>query len=110
MADATKPLRFSVDSITLGDMEDIEEIAGQSFDEVMALLTSGKAGQNGKIGIPVKVLRALVLVIYRQGNPNFTVNDARQVKVSELQLVMSEPDPTEPADGGTSSPSAIFGG
>ena len=108
MADA-KPLRFSVDSLTVGDLEDIEEITGLSFDEIMAMLTSGKVGENGTIGLPLKVLKALVFVIYRAGQPDFTLDDARKVKVSELEVVLAEPDPTEPAAGGPSSSSATSG-
>lgn len=108
MAEA-KPLRFSVDSLTVGDLEDIEELTGMGFDEIMELLTSGKVGQNGRIGIPLKVLKALVLVVYRADNPNFTMEDARRVKVSELDVVLAEPDPTEPAAGGPSSSSATSG-
>ena len=108
MADA-KPLRFSVDSLTVGDLEDIEEITGLSFDEIMDMLTSDKVGENGKIGLPLKVLKALVFVIYRAGDSEFTIEDARKVKVSELEVVLSEPDPTEPAGDEASSSSATSG-
>ena len=108
MADA-KPLRFSVDSLTVGDLEDIEEITGMAFDEIMAMLTSGQVGEGGKIGLPLKVIKALVLVIYRASNPAFTIEDARKVKVSELEVVLSEPDPTEPAGEEASSSSATSG-
>jgi hypothetical protein len=95
LADTAKPLRFSVDSITVGDMEDIEEIAGKSFAEIVELLKAPTT-EGGMINVPIKVLKAVVFVIYRQGNPDFTLDDARKVKVTELELVMSEPDPTEP--------------
>ena len=108
MAEA-KPLRFSVDSLTVGDLEDIEELTGMAFDEIMEMLTRGEVGKGGRIGLPLKVLKALVFVIYRAGDPAFTIDDARKVKVSELEVVLSEPDPTGPAAGGTSSPSATSG-
>ncbi len=97
MPDA-KPLRFSVDSLTVGDLEDIEEITGIGIDDVMAALTTGKVGANGTIGVPIKVLKALVFVVYRASDPAFTLDDARKVRVTELEVVLAEPDPTEPAD------------
>lgn len=89
------PLRFSVQSITVGDMEDLEEIAGVPFGEVLDLL--GKAQSGGTLSIPIKLLKALVLIIYRQKDPDFTIADARKVKVTELELVLEEPRPTEAA-------------
>lgn len=95
MADTAKPLRFSVDSITVGDMEDIEEIAGMSFAEIVELLKD-PVGESGMIKVPIKVLKAVVFVIYRRDNPDFTIEDTRKIKVTELELVLAEPDPTEP--------------
>lgn len=95
MTDAPKPLRLSVDDITVGDMEDIEEIAGKSFAEIVDALRAPTT-DGGIVNMPIKVLKAIVFVVYRRGNPEFTIDDARKVKVSELELVMAEPDPTEP--------------
>ena len=94
MADA-KPLRFSVESITVGDMEDVEEITGLPFGKVVELLGSAESG--GTMAIPIKVLKALIFIIYRHDNPDFTLADARKVKVTELELVLEEPRPTEAA-------------
>jgi hypothetical protein len=90
-----KPLRFSVESITVGDMEDLEEITGKSFGELMDLL--GNAESGGTMSIPIKVLKALVFIIGRQTDPGYTLEQARKVKVTELELVLAEPDPTEAA-------------
>jgi len=76
-------------------MEDIERIAGQSFAEILDLLTASSEG--GRLNVPIKVLKAVVFVVHRQDNPQFTEDDARNVKISELQVVLSEPDPTPPA-------------
>lgn len=102
-----KPLRFSVDSLTVGDLEDLEEISGMGFDELLGKLSS--AGENGRIGLPLKVLKALVFVVYRAENPSFTLEDARKVRVSELEVVLANGDPTEPAGAGPSSSSATSG-
>lgn len=94
-AEASKPLRFSVERITVGDMEDLEEITGRPFSDLIELL--GKAESGGKLSIPIKVLKALVFIIYRQENPDFTIEDARKVKVTELEIVLEESRPTEAA-------------
>ena len=94
MADA-KPLRFSVDDITVGDMEDLEDITGMPFGNLLDLLAKAESG--GTMSIPIKVLKALVFIVYRQDNPEFTIDDARKVKVTELELVLEEPGPTEAA-------------
>lgn len=94
MAEA-QPLRFSVERITVGDMEDLEEITGLAFGDLLDML--GKAESGGTMSIPIKVLKGLVFIVYRQDNPDFTVADARKVKVSELVLELEEPRPTEAA-------------
>lgn len=95
MTEAAKPLRLSVDDITVGDMEDIEDISGQTFAEIVDALQKPTTGA-GVVNVPIKVLKAIVYIAYRRDNPDFTLDDARNIKVSELELVMAEADPTEP--------------
>jgi hypothetical protein len=95
MPDA-KPLRFSASSLTVGDLEDLEEITGQSFGDLFSLLGQLEAG--GMHKLPIKLITALVFVIRRHENPDFTLADARKVRINELELVLGdEPDPTEAA-------------
>lgn len=97
MADAPKPLRFSIDDITVGDMEDIEEISGEPFEEVLEKLASG--GSSGKRMVSLKVIKAIVFVVKRHEDPDFTVEQTRTVKFSELELALegSAPNPPKPA-------------
>lgn len=97
MAEAAKPLRFSVADITVGDMEDIEEITGEPFEDVIEKLSAG--GENGKLRVPLKVIKAIVFVVKRQSDPDFTLEQARRVKFSELELELegAASDPTPPA-------------
>lgn len=97
MAETPKPLRFSVNDITVGDMEDIEEITGESFEDVIDKLSAG--GEGGKLRVPLKVIKAIVFVVKRQGDPNFTIDQARSVKFSELELELEggAADPPAPA-------------
>lgn len=91
-----KPLRFSINDITVGDMEDIEEITGEPFEDVIDKLTGG---EEGKLRVPLKVIKAIVFVVKRQSDPDFTLDQARRVKFSELELELEggSADPTPPA-------------
>jgi hypothetical protein len=91
----SKPLRFSVNDITVGDMEDIEEITGESFEDVIEKLSAG----GDKLRVPLKVIKAIVFVVKRQSDPDFTLDQARRVKFSELELELegAPADPTSPA-------------
>jgi hypothetical protein len=78
-------LAVNLDDLTIGDVEDIEEITGMSVQDI-----------NWEKP-PMKVLRAMVFVSERKSNPDFTLDDARRVKVSELGQA---PNPT--VDGAAS--------
>lgn len=78
-------IRFSEDDLTIGDLEDFEEIVGASIDD---------AFQDGK-SVSTKTLKAVVFITKRRDNPDFTLEDARKVKVSELVLEPSKADPTD---------------
>ena len=95
MTEAAKPLRFSAASLTVGDLEDMEEMSGLSFAEVFSML--GEMETGGIHKLPMKLITALVLVIRRHDDPAFTLADARKVRLTELELVLDEPDPTEAA-------------
>lgn len=95
-------IRFRPDDITLGDMEDMEEITGQTFDELLPKLQAlGSDPENPMKGISAKLLKAIVLVAKRQQDPEFSMADLRKTKllslVDELEVDLREPDPTSPA-------------
>jgi len=74
---------LDVDQLTIGDVEDIEEICGKSFEELNFDKPSAR------------LLKAIVYVNGRKTNPNFTLEDARQVHLNEVTVKGQEPDPTE---------------
>jgi len=88
------------DNQTLADMEDFEAYVGVPFHE--AVKPRPVFGENGERvfdedGRPVtevrlssKALTALVWISKRAENPNFTIEDARRVKVGSLNLVTRE--------------------
>lgn len=89
-------LKFSPDDLTVGDMEDFEEIVGEPLDVALSeravLMPNGEIEKDEK-GRPVKrvqlnakALKALIYIVKRADNPDFTLADARGVKVSEIDL------------------------
>lgn len=65
---------FDVNNLTLGEMEDFEEAVGASVFEVLA---------QGKI--TTKALIAFVWLTKRRDDENYTLEDARKVKVSSVE-------------------------
>lgn len=97
MASATPSavvLHVDPDDLTIGELEDFEEIVGKPLDEALVLDAKTKQPR-----ISAKVLKAFIFIVYRRANPDFTLEQARAVKVSELQLG-TKPDPTETAGAG----------
>jgi hypothetical protein len=99
-------LRINPDDFTIGDLEDFESITGTTFEKALAAKVQFDEDGNKVVdakGRPVKavemnttVLKALIYLSERATNPDFTIDDARKVKVSELQFGSeTEPDPTE---------------
>ena len=84
------PLTIVLDDLTIGDLEDFEDITGKPLDEAMAL------GPNGQPKVSPKVMKALVFLTLRKTDPSFTLEDARNVKVSALAPVQ-QTDPTDAA-------------
>lgn len=87
MADA---LEINPDELTLDDLEEFQDITGQTFDEAF------QANGNGTAKVSAKAMKAIVYLIKRQKNPAFTLEDAGKVRLSELQFATTT-DPTEAA-------------
>jgi len=79
-------LDLDPDNLTLGDMEDFEAVAGRGLTEAME---DYKAGT-----ISMKEVVGLVWICGRAANPAFTLDDARRLKVTDLEVEVAEPDPT----------------
>ena len=67
-------LKFNIDEVTLGDIEDFEEMSGLDWDDL------DFSGGN----IPMKALKALIFIMKRQNDPNVTVADIRKITVREM--------------------------
>lgn len=78
-------LDVDIDHLTVGEIEEIEELTGQSIDQL------------GESGTPKgKLMRALGFVTRKRTNPDFTWDDAGRLKV---QLAGGVPvPPTDASD------------
>lgn len=66
-------IEFDFDDLTIAEVETIEDITGISIDQIQA-----KGTPQGK------VLRAIVYVVNHRANPDFTIEDAGNVKVTAV--------------------------
>lgn len=78
-------LAVNLNDLTIGDLEDFEDIVGVSFEDAQA----------GSFR-SVKAIKALVFLTMRRDNPAFTIEDARAFKITALNLG-DEVDPTDAA-------------
>jgi hypothetical protein len=85
-------LNFDLDELTLGDMADLEEIAGI---DVLSM---------DKTRLGPKQILALVWVFRRQEEPSFTYDDARKLKPRDLSDVTFTGDLPTLAVEGSSTP------
>lgn len=87
-------ITLDVNALTFGDLEDFETTTGSGLMEQF-----GKIGPDGDMsGMKAKDLVALIWVCGRQANPGFTLDDARKVRLDELEFEDPEADPTPGSD------------
>lgn len=80
-------IEIDIDDFEIGEIEDFEALSGVSFDEVLA----GKKS--------TQMLKFLVWIVKRRTNPNFTLEDARKIKMGEFNMAPSgDQSPTVPAN------------
>lgn len=70
---------LDVNQLTVGDVEDIEDICGKPFEELDFENPSAK------------LMKAVIYVNGRRDNPDFTLEDARQVRLGDVTLKESDP-------------------
>lgn len=82
-------------SLTFGDLDDFEVKTGEDLME-----TFRRVDDVGNLsGLKVSSLLALIWVCARQENPEFTYDDARKVRLNELEVeVCGGEDPTPGGD------------
>ena len=68
-------LNVDVDSLTVGELVDIADVAGES---AMDGLAQGKVGP--------KALLGLLWVLHRRDDPAYTLDQARTVRVTDIKI------------------------
>lgn len=76
--------------LTVGDIEDFESMTGMTIGQALANTDA----------IPMKAVRALIVVVGRKSDPSLTETVVRNwpmARLNEMELVVegAEPDPTD---------------
>lgn len=81
-------IKIDPEDLTFGDMEDFEAVAEMPIFEAFQALEENRLPMKGFIG--------LVWVCHRRSDPDFTLEDARKVRLREVEFEGPEgqPDPT----------------
>ena len=69
---------MSIDKLTLAEVAEVEDLAGQPFQAV-----TERAAMKGRL------MQAIVYVLKRQENPDFTFDDAGQMTMAEMNEVLA---------------------
>ncbi|MDG4826019.1 hypothetical protein O7635_29570 [Asanoa sp. WMMD1127] len=99
-------LNLNPDELTLGDLEDFEAHTGTTIDKAFKTVPvfDDETGERlfDEKGRPItttevsaKTLVCLVWIVVRKSNPDFTVADARNVRVTSLTLSEAPQDGQE---------------
>lgn len=77
-------MSFTLEDLTLGDVEEVEKYAGQP------LASLADAGANKG-----RLMTALAYVIKRKDDPKFSMEQAKQLPMSEITELLNQEDPTK---------------
>lgn len=72
----TDGLALDVEALTIGDLEDFQDVTGKSLGDVLG---EGHGGD-------MKVLKAIVWIAKRQQDPTTTLDDVRSIRFADLSL------------------------
>ncbi len=87
MADSQTLIEFDPDSLTLGEMEDIEEASGLGFMELVEQFDSQK--------LTVQSLKAVTWILLRRDNPDLTLDGVRDLTIGELAKIGGSAGPLD---------------
>lgn len=118
-------LTIDPNALTIGDLEDFEEVTGVSLDEALKPRRVYETDDDGdlildaagnkkpvmetdpaskrkrpatEIKVTTKILKALIWISNRKSDPAFTLEDARNVKVTELVIDTGSGDSDDPKE------------
>lgn len=87
-------VNVDIDTLTLGEMETVEDLTGLGLDEIAAAIN--------RPGPKAKILLALAFVSERRTNPDVTLDDVRGMSI---ELEASDPKGPSASDATPGSPS-----
>jgi hypothetical protein len=93
MTDTQQILDFDPDTLTLGEMEDMEEAAGLGFMELITMFEEER--------LTTRALRAVTWILLRRGDPDLTFEDTKNITVGELGDTEVDEAPLAEAASGT---------
>jgi hypothetical protein len=82
-------IQVNPSDLTLGDIADLEEHAGVPGSALFTKLASGDWS--------AKMFEGMVWITVRRDNPDYTVEDAKKVLLSDIEM-FSDEDPLEEAE------------
>jgi len=91
-------MRLDMAAINLGQLADASEIMEASITEALQDWRREKA------------IVTLAYVIIRETDPSFTIDDARKLRMSDLEVVNADPEVTARGNGNEPQPSRVSGG
>ena len=93
-------INLSEDSLTIGDLEEFEDITGVSFDEGMKpvhltddsgnLMYDDKGRPTMGVKPSMKMVIALAYISAKKSNPNVTLDDIRNTSVKDFAFTGAE--------------------
>lgn len=94
------------ESLSIGDIEDMEEYVGQPMMVIAAQFE--KAKENLAALLTGKWMTVAVWLIERNTNPRYTLAEARRRTLGEAMALLKtlSPNPSAPGDGGAPTPAS----
>lgn len=86
-----------LDAFTLGDIEDFEEASGVTFMQLHSALQN-----NDYSVLSGKIIKALAWIMKRHEDPDFTLEQAREVSLGDVDLGGGQQPNHQEASGGPS--------
>jgi hypothetical protein len=104
VADTPDTLVVDLNSLTINDLIEFEDIAGVTFDE----FTSEVAGKDKTFSTTqmMRVYRALLFIIGRRDNPDLTIEQAGEANLGSIATLELKGAKANPTNGGASKAGA----
>lgn len=93
----TDRLKIDMDELTLRELHEVRKLGGAPLEELMA-------GEDQALG-----LAAIACVVQRRTIPTFTLDDAWELRLTDIEMVQPDPETLGGGNGVTPQPSPVSG-